>query len=284
MKRFKRFGKFNYGFTLIELLVVIAIIAILASLLLPVLSQAKEKARTTQCLNNLKQLQLGWHLYSTDNNDTMPGNDKYGVGPNDLVWAPGVMTYETAPSAAVFFPTVTNRQLLETNFAGSIGSHVRNASVYRCPSDRSYIILGGEQHQRVRSYAANFYLGSHGPNQQAPSTQGKTFSKVSEIKGISPSDIWAIIDEHEDWIGDSTFVNLPRNLTPPQYTAWLELPSARHQRGACLSFADGHVERHRWLEQSTFKPVRRVWESFMTTLPAPSRDAQWLTEHATAPP
>jgi prepilin-type N-terminal cleavage/methylation domain-containing protein len=70
------------GFTLIELLMVIAIIAVLAAVLLSVLAQTKEKGRATQCLSNLRQWGMAYHMYADDNNDYLP---RRGQGVQTLV-------------------------------------------------------------------------------------------------------------------------------------------------------------------------------------------------------
>src|SRR5689334_22700348 len=87
------------GFTLVELLVVIAIIAILASILLPALARAKEKAQAILCLNNTRQLTLGWQLYADDFDGLLPYNLVMTAnGPRtNLNWVNNVMTWDLSP-------------------------------------------------------------------------------------------------------------------------------------------------------------------------------------------
>jgi prepilin-type N-terminal cleavage/methylation domain-containing protein len=73
------------GFTLIELLVVIAIIAILAAILFPVFARAREKARQSTCLSNVKQISLGLVMYMQDYDDSLPQTYYYRGGGSPLI-------------------------------------------------------------------------------------------------------------------------------------------------------------------------------------------------------
>ena len=89
------------GFTLIELLVVIAIIAILAAILFPVFAQAREKARMTTCLSNLKQIGTGLMMYAPDYDEILPGSKVYASPGHPLFKTYNWLAIASISSAAV---------------------------------------------------------------------------------------------------------------------------------------------------------------------------------------
>ena len=261
------------GFTLIELLVVIAIIGVLAAMLLPVLSRAKQKAHGVQCTSNLRQLQIAWQVYTSDHAERFPANNGQGlaeVSPNQPAWVGGWLDYRDDNR-----DNTNSSMLVDPKVFGGMGEYVGNSAVFRCPSDRSWAINGGQRNNRVRSYSMNVHFG---PTRTAISSIGNwLYFKSSDLGQPQPSQLVLFMDEHEDSIGGSAFVNQIPQL---EMDFLIALPSARHSGANPVSFADGHVEMHKWLDERTRKPVERKQFYFLS---APSNpDIAWLKERMSA--
>jgi prepilin-type N-terminal cleavage/methylation domain-containing protein/prepilin-type processing-associated H-X9-DG protein len=280
------------GFTLVELLVVIAIIATLAALLLPGLGKAKSEAQAISCLNNTRQLQLAWHLYTVDNNDYLvfvpTGIYKYvgsliwgaiPVGPNGWI-NPGYG--EASDSTAGYQNELSVRNGLLWQYTGLEG-------VYRCPAQQQVFATAYSPQSPanpakqigpglitmtpVRSFSASAGLNSALP-----------WMRVSDITHPPPAMSYVFVDENIYTIGGGGFIMDGVGGSSDKAT-WIDVPGARHNDRGTVSFADGRSELHRWLEPSTISLTAFIDYTDPYSPPqysgpngGPNRDWVWLAE------
>jgi prepilin-type N-terminal cleavage/methylation domain-containing protein len=268
------------GFTLIELLVVIAIIAILASMLLPVLSKAKQKSQVTACINHLKQLATASVIYSVDNRDwwplNNPGDDSVNLanpptGYVPKVWAEGregsnLSNEETA------LGMVSERVSL-------VSPYVKEKKVFRCPGDKKPWRVNGQLMMRPRSYGMNAYVGwNSAPWHDMPNEQRyEIFRKTAQARGSSGIFLFGEIN--------------PDSLCRPMFGMNMDsqmiyhYPGNYHGQLSTFVFLDTHTENRRWRDAVFNNPTPPPgdWHNHTgnAAKPSSSFDLAWLKEKTT---
>jgi len=241
------------GFTLIELLVVIAIIAILAAILFPVFAKVREKARSTSCLSNEKQLGLGFMQYTQDNDESFMPADNATVGMNGHGWGSRVYPY------------------------------VKSAKVYQCPDDGQADGSGVQYHI---SYAFNVCLnptngGFFTNSNQASLAAPAATVLLCEITGCQ-ADVIDPFSAGKDYTestngddGGGTFMKWGKLATGtignrPYKSSWFTGPTGLHTDGANYLLADGHAK---WLRPSAVSGGGVPWAN-TTAGSTPASDCQ----------
>ena len=209
------------AFTLIELLVVIAIIAILAAMLLPALSQAKNRAQETTDLNNNRQLMLGMVMYATDQNDTMPGCG-WGTADNCWAYAKNITTYGAATPTT--FPNYYSNQVNWLR-QGQLFPYVKTEKIFLCPADKPDRLYF-QRNIYITSYVWNGAICGYGNFNGA---HGQGSYKITLFKPQS------IIQWETD------------ELTPFFFNDASSFPdegiSGRHGKGATVGLVSGSTEK-----------------------------------------
>jgi prepilin-type N-terminal cleavage/methylation domain-containing protein/prepilin-type processing-associated H-X9-DG protein len=246
MKDIRRFGKSpnqRRGFTLIELLVVIAIIAILAAMLLPALSKAKERAKAIRCMNNNRQLVLGWIMYAGDYNDLLLASQVVNQPPivapsgaSRVPWVGG--SFSDAVTQDDWDPTYYNPANPTFGLDRSpLMSLIKSREIFHCPSDTMTV----SGHLRIRSMSMSAVFGTG--NNLGPAGTWALYGKQAQIR--KPTDTWVFGEEHVNSINDASMV--VRMIDDDATSgSWVDVPSSWHNRGCTFAYADGHAGVLKW--------------------------------------
>ncbi len=229
------------GFTLIELLVVIAIIALLLAIILPALNAVKEQATGIVCMAHQNGLSRAWLIYTQDNDNKLCGGNTYA---NDE-WIGPPVDDSGVPQTGLGYQAIL-REEIRGYEAGQLYPYFENYKILHCPGDR-----GNEaQYRSYRSVSITGLMnGEQGGSNHAVTKMGEIISPANKIVFIENID-------PRGWNGGSWIMGGYTSTQPD----WTDPVAIFHIDRSTLGFADGHAEKHTWLDESTIEMSRLAKE------------------------
>lgn len=224
------------AFTLIELLVVVAIIALLISLLLPGLSRAREQAKSTVCLSNMRSLGLAVATYLQTNQDRFPtvGLGHGGQSNMQNSWVM-LLAREYARNGG------------DTTGSGSSADlRTQVQDIRRCPSDQSEFFtkpnqIGTDRVWRQTSYAGSYYYELDEQAAREVFNKSHAFRTLDHVTRPAATIYWAELTETGDY-ATADHVHPELWIANPQAEPPKQLALVRHVKRANYAMVDGHAE------------------------------------------
>jgi prepilin-type N-terminal cleavage/methylation domain-containing protein/prepilin-type processing-associated H-X9-DG protein len=231
------------SFTLIELLVVIAIIAILAGMLLPALNKARDSAKKSKCIANMKQLGLATTMYAGDNTDFMPqiGGTVSGINLSFCSWKGQILPY-----TAKDMPTVTSPDLRKMLQSGIFACPNWTPESMMVDNVKDYLMPTGSVAQNGGGYGYNFgESGTMGYIRSSPSPS--IYCKMTNIR--FPSETMTV--------GESSDIKSSANQACLVYSTDQTWIDGRHDGRTVMPMAwvDGHASAMKNQEIFNGKPM-----------------------------
>jgi len=252
------------GFTLIELLVVIAIIALLLAIIMPALRAVKQQATGIVCMSNQNGLSRAWLVYAEDNDNKLCGGNTY----NNNQWI-GPPVDDNGVTHTGLGYQAKLREEIRGFQAGQLYPYYENYKILHCPGD-----TGNEA--RYRSYRSVSITGLMNGEQGGHNYAVKRMDEI-----VSPVDKIVFIEniDPRGWNGGSWIMGGYASTKPD----WTDPVAIFHIDRSTLGFADGHAEKHTWLDKSTIEMSRLAKEGSNQCFNYPinwtageGRDVMWV--------